>query len=222
MQPPIFLLSIRGTLAPATLEESRQVHNMTAGNPQGVAAAKALGDLSHMVYVPMHNHNGSQEFLILDQWNNLDGLNQFFADKQVQEGGKMIFTQRDPVVWAPAEGFYTYHLPAPHGVNDRYIGVVRGPVASREAAMAVHNEIVSQNINKARQAGDISHEAYFRLTQPGTPESLEFFAMDVWTNAEKMAAYYEDPEFIKGFEKLFAGEPWAATFVHPAGDWVEW
>jgi hypothetical protein len=195
---------------------------MTAGNPEGVAAAKSLGDLSHMVYVPTHDHDGSKEFLILDQWNNLEGLNTFFADKHVQEGGAMIFTQRDPVVWAPAEGFYSYHFPAPHGQNDRFIGVVRGPVASLETAMAVHNEIVSKQVNKARQAGDMSHEAYFRLAQPGTPESLEFFAVDVWSSAKGMAAYYEDPVFIKGFEKLFAGEPWAATFTHPAGEWVEW
>jgi len=222
MSHPIYLLSIRGTLAPATLEEARKVHNMTAGDPEGVAAAKSLGDLSHMVYVPLHDHDGSKEFLILDQWNNLEGLNTFFADKHVQEGGGLIFTQRDPVVWAPAEGFYSYHCPAPYGHNDRFIGVVRGPVASREAAMAVHNEIVSANINKARQAGDMSHEAYFRLAQPGTPESLEFFAVDVWTDAAKMAAYYDQPDFMKGFERLFAGEPWAASFVHPKGEWVEW
>jgi quinol monooxygenase YgiN len=219
---PIYLLSIRGTLAPANLEAARQVHNQTAGNPQGVATARALGDLSHMVYVPVHSHNGDKEFLILDQWNNLEGLNQFFADPQVQQGGHMIFTQRDPVVWAPAEGFHSYHFPAPYGQNDRFVAVVRGPVASHEQAKAVHNEIVSKNVNKARMAGDLSHEAYFRLAQPGTPESLEFFAVDVWTNAEKMAAYYEDPEFTSGFEKLFAGEPWAAMFVHPEGEWVEW
>ncbi len=45
----LYLLTIRGTLSPATLEEARKVHNMTAGNPDGVTAAKSLGDVSHMV-----------------------------------------------------------------------------------------------------------------------------------------------------------------------------
>ena len=53
----LYLLAIRGTLSPATLEAARKVHNQTAGNPAGVAAAKSLGDVSHNVYVPMeHGH----------------------------------------------------------------------------------------------------------------------------------------------------------------------
>ena len=39
-QLTLFLLTIRGTLAPATLEDARNVHNQTAGNPAGVAGAQ--------------------------------------------------------------------------------------------------------------------------------------------------------------------------------------
>lgn len=219
----IYLLSIRGTLAPATLEAARTVHNETAGAPQNVAAAQSLGDLSHMVHVSTHPHGGgAAEFLILDQWNSMEGLNQFFANPQVQEQAGRIFTTRDPVVWAPAEGFAGYHFPAPHGKNDRIVGVVRGPVRSQAEAQAAHNAIVGGQVNKARKAGNLSHEAYFRLAQPGAPESLEFFAVDVWYNAAGMGEYYDDPDLSKGFEKLFAGEPSATTWVHPAGQWVEW
>ena len=38
----LYLLTIRGTLSPATLEAARKVHNQTAGNPEGVAAANRL------------------------------------------------------------------------------------------------------------------------------------------------------------------------------------
>ena len=38
-QLSVFLLTIRGTLSPATLEAARKVHNQTAGDPAGVAAA---------------------------------------------------------------------------------------------------------------------------------------------------------------------------------------
>ena len=68
----LYLLTIRGTLSPSTLEEARKVHNMTAGDPDGIVAAKSLGDVSHMVYVPMpHNghakSNGAGEYLIMGQ-----------------------------------------------------------------------------------------------------------------------------------------------------------
>lgn len=218
---PIFLLSIQGTLAPPSLEAARVLHNQTAGAPASVAAARSLGDLSHMVYVPT-GAQGAGEFLILDLWNSMEGLNQFFANPHVQEQAGQIFSGRDPVVWAPAEGFAGYHLPAPHGQNDRIVGTVRGMVNSRAEALAIHNGLVSARLSQARAAGNVSHAAYFRLTPPGVPESLEFFAVDVWLSASGMQKYYEDPAFMTGLQPLFAAAPAAATWEHPSGEWVEW
>lgn len=219
----VYLLAIHGALAPKTLEAARQLHNETAGAPDNVAAARSLGDLSHMVYTPIdHQGPAAGEFLILDQWNKLDGLNQFFANPQVQHAGGLIFSQRDPVVWQPAEGFMSYHFPAPYGRNDRIVAVVRGKVRSIEEARARHNELVGGSVNQARMAGNLSHEAYLRLAQPGTPESLEFYAVDVWFDMAGMGKHYDDPAFMAGFEKMFAGEPTATIWSHPAGSWVEW
>ena len=223
----VFLLAIRGPLAPKTLEEARKVHNMTAGNPDGVAAAKSLGDVSHMVYVPVE-HNGHKkaegagEFLILDQWTSIEGLNTFFADKQLQEGGSMIFTERDPVVWSAAPGYTSYHIPAPSGINDRYVTTARGFVKSVDEARTAHNAAVAKTISKARKAGNLSHESYFRLAAPGSPEALEWLGVDVWMRPDEMMGLYEDPEFLEGFNQMFAGEPNTAVWVHPKGDWTEW
>jgi len=60
-------------------------------------------------------------------------------------------------------------------------------------------------VNTARAAGSMSHEAYFRLAPPDSPEALEFFAVDVWYNAAGMAQFYKDPQFLAGFQKMFAG-----------------
>ncbi|HLY28753.1 MAG TPA: hypothetical protein VKQ72_20580 [Aggregatilineales bacterium] len=219
----IYLLSIRGTLAPKTLVAARDLHNQTAGAPQNVAAARSLGDMSHMVYVPVeHDGHPFGDFLILDQWNSLDGLNQFFSNPHVQEQAGQIFSQRDPVVWAAAEGFASYHFPAPYGKNDRFVGVVRGTVRSHAEAQKVHNEIIGKFVNKSRMAGNMSHEAYLRMAAPGSPEALEFFAVDVWMDAEGMGKSYEDPEFLEAFGKLFASEPSATVWTHPDGQWVEW
>lgn len=220
---PIYLLSIFGRLKAGTLDAARGTHNDTAGAPANVAAARALGDLSHMVYTPLgHGTPAAGEFLILDLWNNLEGLQKFFADPHVQAGGDLIFSQRDPVIWQPAEGFVTYHLPAPHAKPERYVGVVRGRVRSPAEALAVHNALAGGTVNQARAAGNLSHEAYFRLAPPGAPEALEFCAVDVWLDAPGMQAHYGNPEFAKGLLQMFAAEPSATVWAHPAGTWVEW
>ena len=220
---PWYLLSIRGTLAPATLEAARQTHNSTAGAPANVAAARAMGDLSHMVYVPAGGPGAEPgEFLILDVWNSMEGLGQFFANPTVQEQAGQIFSKRDPVVWMPAPGFFTYHLPAPYGQNERIVAVVRGTVRSVDEARDAHNAIVGAEVNKARLAGDLSHEVYLRMAAPDAPEALELFAVDVWTSAAGMGEYYSRPEFRAGIQKLFAAPPSTSVWAHPEGDWVEW
>jgi quinol monooxygenase YgiN len=220
---PMFLLTIQGTLSSDTLAEAAAIHNQTAGNPDGVAAARSLGDLSHMVYLPLEKPaSGAGDVLFMDVWNNIEGLNTFFANPDVQKGGDLIFSQRDPVVWVPAEGFYTYHLPAPYGKNDRFVAMVRGTVASRAEAMALNNQIVAGGINAARLAGDLSHEVYFRLTAPGEPESLEFLAIDVWMDGEGMNNFYQNPDFQSGVLQLFTDTPSISIWVQTTGDWIEW
>jgi len=226
-QLTLYLLTIRGTLKPSTLEEARKVHNMTAGNPDGVAAAKSLGDVSHMVYIPAQHDehdkaNGAGEFLIMDLWTSPDGLNTFFSDHQVQEGGSMIFTERDPVVWAPAQGFTSYQIPAPFGMNDRFVTTARATVKSVEEAGELHNQAVAKTASQARRAGNLSHQSYFRLAAPGSPEALEWLGVDVWMRPDDMMSLYEDPEFLEGFNHMFTGEADVAVWAHPKGDWTEW
>jgi len=226
-QLTLYLLTIRGTLSPVTLEEARKIHNQTAGDPAGVAAAKSLGDVSHMVYVPMPHAGhtktkGAGEFLIMDLWYSMEGLNTFFADKQVQQGGAMIFSERDPVVWAPAEGFTSFHIPAPSGNNDRIVAIVRGIVNSKEEAKILHDTAMTKTIGKARKLGILSHEAYFRMAAPGSPEALEFLGVDVWMNGEGLGDFYGDEDFLAGFNHIFTAEAADSVWVHPKGDWIEW
>ncbi len=220
---PFYLLTIRGTLSPKTLAEASATHNKTAGDPNSVAAARSLGDLSHMVYLSTDKPaTGAGEVLFIDQWNSIDGLNKFFANPDVQKGAGLIFSKRDPVVWVPAEGFYMYHLPAPFGKNDRIVAMVRGTVHSRAEAMALNNQLVAGGINSARLAGDLSHDVYFQLVAPGDPESLEFLAVDIWMNADGMAKYYGNPDFQAGIQKLFTAPPTVSSWTQTTGDWVEW
>ena len=134
----------------------------------------------------------------------------------------MIFTERDPVVWAPAQGFTSYHIPAPFGMNDRFITTARATVRSLEEACELHNKAVSKTASKARKAGNLSHESYFRMAAPGSPEALEWLGVDVWMRPDEMMSLYEDPEFLEGFDHMFTGEANVDVWAHPKGDWTEW
>lgn len=220
----IHLLTIRGALKPRTREEARNVHNLTAGNPAGVAAARALGDLSHNVYVNLFESapGTAGELLILDLWNNLEGFQKFFSDHQVQEGGGMIFASRDPVLWTKAHDIASFALPTPAGKHQRFVGLVRGMVKSREAAKAAFDQMTNASINAARMAGAISHEVYFRAPSPGHEASLEVLGVDVWMDAAGMAAYYQDPDHLAPLRTLFTAAPVTSTWQQPEGSWVEW
>ena len=224
MNDDIFLLAIRGVLKPKTLEDARTTHNATAGNPHGVAAARALGDLSHNVFVTPGDTRGTAgELLILDLWNNLDGLDKFFSDKQVQEGGAMIFaTIESRELWSPADDFRSFILPTPAGRTSQWVGLIRGTVRSREAARTIFDAIAKETINAARTEGQVSHEIFFRMTPPGQPQSLELLGVDVWMDAEGMGRFYANPQHIAPLRDIFTAPPATSTWKRPAGEWVEW
>lgn len=218
--PHIYLFTNTGTLRPSSAEEARNIHNATAGNPEGVAAAIALGDLSHLVFVPVGDWSG--EIMFIDQWTSAEGIQQFFSDKHVQEGGAQIFAKYDPVVWRPAEGFVNYSISTPLGQQDRIVGIIRGKVSSFEAAQDGMNKVWRSRINEAHKLGLNTHEVYVRLAQPGTPESMEILGIDTWSRHDEVHKLYDDEAFGAGFEGVFAGEPQTWILHRPAGEWIEW
>jgi hypothetical protein len=218
------LLTVMGKVIPGSIEATCKLHNDTAGNPQGVAAAKALGDMSHMTFMPTDAAtNFKGDLLFMDIWNSLDGLNRFFSDPQVQAGAAMMFSTREAIVWSKLSGFLNFNFPAPTGNNTRVIGMVRGTVKSLEEAEAIHNDAIASQVNLARAAGILSHEFYVRAAAPGSPEALEVLGLDVWMNGDNMLKHYNSPEFQNtGLYKIFASKPTSGTWVHPKGEWVEW
>jgi len=222
-QEPVLLL-IRGTLKDgANHEAARKTHNATAGHPEGVKAAKALGDLSHKVYVPATSAlSGAKpaEFLILDVWERPEGIQKFFSDAQVQQGGGVLFAQRDPHVFMRARGARTFNLPAPIGRDERYVGVIRGKVKSPESAVATFAGSLEKTINAARQRGQLSHDLYFKHEAPAADGSAELLGVDLWTDLKGMEKHYQ--ETMETIGKVFAGPPSASIWTQPSGEWVEW
>jgi hypothetical protein len=221
--PATFLFTVRGPLAAKDLEGGRVAHNMAAGSDQGVAAARSFSDLSHAVYVPVKpNGGGAGELLIIDYWSNPAGIGRFFSDPQVQQGGSLVYRDREAVVWERSPGLPQFSLPAPQGRNERYVGLARGPIASREAAERILTEALRKRVSIARAKGLMSREWFFRAGRPGDPSPLEAIGVDVWFDADGMQEIYSDPAEMAALEGLFTAVPDTSVWQKPAGAWVEW
>jgi hypothetical protein len=220
------LLCIRGTLADGSdRAAARTSHNATAGNPEGVAAAKALGDLSHKVFVSADEAGAmagakADELLILDVWQTPEAISKFFASPAVSQGGAKLFKARDPVVFMPAVGALSFTLPAPMAKRDRYVGILRGTVKSPELAISTFKREVGATLNPARQLGQLSHELYVKLAPPNADGSVEILGVDVWCDLEGMGKHYG--AHMKGLMPAFVGQPTASIWKAPEGEWVEW
>jgi hypothetical protein len=222
--PAQFLFTVRGPLAAKDLEAGRQAHNMAAGSDQGVAAARSFSDLSHAVYVPAKTNGatGAGELLIIDYWSNPAGIGTFFSDPQVQEGGKLIYSDREAVIWERTPGLPHFSLPAPAGKNDRWVGLARGPIESREKAEKILTEALRKRANISRAKGLMSREWFFRLGRPGEKAPLEAIGVDVWFDAAGMQEVYADPAEMDVLDGLFTGMPDTSVWQKPKGQWVEW
>ncbi|MFN0064568.1 MAG: hypothetical protein ACKVPX_18860 [Myxococcaceae bacterium] len=218
-------LTVRGKYLPPSLEALRVVHNETAGSAQGIAAARALGDLSHKVFAPITDDTSagtSKEVLFVDWWQDAKGLMEFFKNENVQMQGTKLFTSRDASVWMPAEGSFSYSIAAPAGKNDRFLGMIRGPIRSPGHAIDIFRGADMKAQRTARARGLMSHELFIKLNPPGDNSPPELLGVDVWFDAEGMAAHYNDPKEMKALEGAFTGPPAPSTWIQAPGHWSEW
>jgi hypothetical protein len=213
------LVTTRGPMTTPTHEAGRPLHNQTAGNPQGVEAARSLSDLSHNVFVPLMDPK-SNELLFCDIWYDPTGLKNFFSNPQVEEGGKALFTKYERTIWRPATDILSYSLLAPYGRKELFLGLIRGTVKSREAAKKVFNDSRLAGLQAARRMGSVSHAVYFREPVAGGDTTLEVMGVDLWSDMDGMATYYK--QYDTGLDAAFAGQPEPTVWKRPAGDWVEW
>jgi hypothetical protein len=216
----LVFLTVRGTAAPKTLEATCKLHNETAGSPDSIAAARALGDLSHKVYAPVPGFSAKEgEILFFDWWKTAEGIGQFFSDPRVQ--GSKLFTELEPVVWMPARGAFGFDLPAPQSRSERYVGMVRGhPAQSPEHAIEVLNKVLSGKLSDARRRGQLSHQLFVKVPMPNAPATVEVLGVDHWYDAAGMNNFYAE---LKGFEKAFEAAPQTSLWQAATGGvWSEW
>jgi hypothetical protein len=218
----LVFLTVRGTVLAKTPEAACKLHNETAGSPDGIAAARALGDLSHKVYMPLPGAPGAEqgELLFLDYWTSAEGIGKFFSDPRVHAMASKLFAKREGVTWMPARGAFGFHLPAPMAKAGRYLGVVRGGVKSPEQAIDAFRAAVAPKLADARRRGQLSHAIFVRLPMPGEPTQSEIVGIDLWCDADGMGEHYRE---LSRLYEAFAGPPQASVWQQAQGGvWSEW
>ncbi|HWB73724.1 MAG TPA: hypothetical protein VG755_02190 [Nannocystaceae bacterium] len=219
------LLTVRGTLVPKDLEAARQLHNATAGSPEGIAAARSLGDISHVCFSAF-DHPLSKakpgELLFLDNWLTPEGLMQFFSNPDIVASAGRMFSARDATVWMPARGAYTWHLPAPRGQDRRYIGMLRGPVTSPEDSVAAFSRAIHRGVSDARRRGQLSHDVYIKLRPPGDDSPLEMLGVATWSSLEGLHEHYTDPNGRAAMQGVYSGPADPSVWEQAPGHWNEW
>ncbi len=220
------VLTVRGTLVPQSLEAARSLHNETAGSEQGIAGARALGDLSHNVYAPSKRSKQSSakdgELLFIDRWDNPKGIMDFFSNPHVQGQAGKMFSARDATIWMPARGSFSYCLSAPRAKPDRFVGLIRATVQSPEQAIAIFAGVDAKAQRDARKRGLVSHELFVKMSAPGEASPFELLGIDVWCDFAGMTEHYQDQTHMTGLGAAFAGPPQATVWEQAAGHWSEW
>lgn len=215
----LFLLTVLGTPTPGSGAASRELHNATAGNPAGVAAAQSLGDLSHNVFLPAVTDDA--RLLFVDVWNDPAGLGTFFADEQVLQGAAALWTDRESMLWMPAPGYGSYRLPVPSGRTVAAVGLMRAPVVDTAKAATAFQADAADKIAPSRRAGLIAHELWIPAPTPGADPAAEVLGVDYWLDIDEMNAWYASAEYAH-LAPVFTGAPATSTWIPAGSDWVEW
>jgi len=99
-----YITIVRGRLKDADQGAAASAHNaiVDALRPQ----SEPLGALGHQAYVDPQDAGG---FVAIDRWSNIEGLQQFLGDPNVQARlGSMFDGQPDVMVLAEREGWRAF------------------------------------------------------------------------------------------------------------------
>lgn len=210
---------IVGTLFTDDLTMAQGVHDMVAMG--GQAPAMAAGDYGHdaMLGTTLLGTTENQ-FLGIDQWDNLDGAIATYGDPDFQAAFGMLFAEPPmPNLFQRREDWHGWgSLEAADAEDAHWFVVVRGRLVDPDidAMQAMHDAVAMGGEAPAMALGDVAHVVWV-----GTPDDpQEFFAVDVWTDDASIEAFYSDPDFQAAFGALFEAQP--TLGVYGSTDWHQW
>ena len=90
---------VRAKLRGADAQAAQKMHDATV--EQLSALTRPMGATGHRAYL---NPQKPMEFLAIDRWNNMEGLQKFMGDPKVAEAfGALFEGQPDISVWAESD-----------------------------------------------------------------------------------------------------------------------
>ena len=93
-----YITVVRATLK-GTTKEAQMAHDAVVEKLS--AMTRPMGAIGHK---PLLNPQNPKEFLAIDTWNNLEGLQKFMGDPKVMESFGQLFEGRpDITVWAESD-----------------------------------------------------------------------------------------------------------------------
>jgi hypothetical protein len=99
-----FYTTVRGRLNNTDPQKAMDLHNGIVARVTPVN--EPLGATGHRVFV---NVQDPMEFLAMDTWESVEGLQQAFANPQTRaEIGSMFDGEPQVTIWAPREGWTTF------------------------------------------------------------------------------------------------------------------
>ncbi len=96
-----YIVTVRGKLKDA--KDIQKLHDEGARRAQPLG--KSLGNISHQPYLDAQN---PRDFFDIDVWENLEGLEKFFADPQMAEEFGKLFEARPEVTVYTDAGWYRW------------------------------------------------------------------------------------------------------------------
>lgn len=209
---------VLGTLFTDDLMTAQATHDAVA--MAGEPTAMMAGDYGHDALLgTTWLDTAENQFLAIDQWETLEGAQRVYGDPEFQTAFGMLFARPPSLeLFERREDWHGWgSLEAGDG-DAHWFVVVRGRLAEADldAARAMHDAVAMEGEAAATALGDVAHVVWV-----GTPEDpQQFFAVDVWTSDEMIAAFYGDPKFQAAFGMLFEAPP--TVGVYASTDWYQW
>ena len=213
-----YAVLVRGELFTADLTAAQDYHDTLAA--QGEQPAKDAGDFGHDALLGTTLLGTTENaFLGLDRWDNLAGLEAFYADPMFVQAFGMLFSA------PPAVETFQYQ-PEWHNWGDLTSGdsapqyffvVVRGHLVEADpaAAQMAHDAVAAGGEATAAMLGDMAHVVF-----TGVQDPQEFLAIDIWHDSTNIETLYTDPDFVMAFASLFDAPP--TIGVYQSTNWHQW
>ncbi len=213
--PLEYTVLVTGTLKTPGPTSKAAHDNFAAG---GREQAHALGDVAHDVFLSHGKGALAPDFMGIDRWTSLDGLQKFSTSPATAEVFGGLFTAPPAVsTWIPQPDWSGFGSSKDTGGGGaKYVLTVRGKLEVDVAsARTTHNGLVAAGPPHA-EVGNTAHLVFASVKDPS-----EILILEVWTSLEGQQKVYANPQLQQAIGGLF-GKNGVAVTLFDTTDWAQW